>query len=84
MKYDVRSLEARVCKLEKERERNRRTIKQLQDEISSRKRRINESGGYIDEEVEQEPRKLRKCRHVDTWEKPIVLELRGEKICLRM
>jgi wobble nucleotide-excising tRNase len=83
MKYDVCSLEARVCKLEKERERNRRTIKQLQDEISSCKRRINESGDYINEEVE-EPPILRKCGHVGTWKKLIVLELRGENICLRM
>jgi hypothetical protein len=74
-------LEDRVRELEKERENDQRTIKGLQDEISSRKRRINESGGYADEMLE-EARKLRKCRHLGTRKEPIVLELRGEEMCL--
>ena len=80
MKYDFRLLEDRVRRLENEREKDRRTIKGLQDEISSRKRRRNESGDYADEKLEEE---ARKCRHLGTREEPIVLELRGEEICLR-
>ena len=54
-----------------------RTINQL-------KQRINESEDYINKEVEEELRKLRKCRYVGACKKPIVLELRGDKICLKM
>jgi hypothetical protein len=47
------------------------------------KRRINESGDYAGKNVEEEPRKMRKCRHLSIREEPIVLELIGEEICLR-
>ena len=70
-------LEERVGTLEREREKDQQIIKELQDEMSSRKRRRNESGDG------EEARKSRKCRHLGTWEEPIVLELRGEEICLR-
>jgi TolA-binding protein len=80
--YRLLRLEGRVRTLEKERENDQRTIMELQDEISSRKRR-NESGDQADKKLEEEPRKSRKCRHLGAWEEPIVLELRGEEICLR-
>ena len=73
-------LEDRVRTLEKERENDQRTIKKLQDDISSRKRRRNESGDYADKKLEEEAWKL---RHLGTREKPIVLELKGDEICLR-
>jgi hypothetical protein len=82
MKYDFLLLEDRVRELEKEREKDQRTIKRLQDETSSHKRRMNESGDYANEKLE-EARKLRKCRHLSTQEESIVLELRGEEIWLK-
>lgn len=75
-------LEERVGTLEREREKDQQIIKELQDEMSSRKRRRNESGDQADQKLEEELRKSRKCRHFGTWEEPIVLELRGEEICL--
>jgi chromosome segregation ATPase len=76
-------LEERIRTLERERENDQQTIKELQGEISSCKRRRNESGDQADEKLEEEPQKSRKCSHLGTWEEPIVLELRGEEICLR-
>jgi hypothetical protein len=65
--------------LERERENDQRTIKELQDEICSRKRRINESGDYANEELE-ESRKVRKCRHLCTREEPTVSQDRSCEI----
>ena len=73
-------LENRVRILENEQEKDQRIIKKLQEEISSRKRSINEIGDCANDELEVPRMKMRKCRHL---EEPIVLELRGEEICFR-
>jgi hypothetical protein len=66
--------------LKRKRENDQQTIKELQDEICSHKRRINESGDYADEELEEESRKVRICRHLGTREEPIVSQDRSCEI----
>jgi hypothetical protein len=54
VEFDIRSLGNRVGTLEEERGKDQRTIKELEDEIFSRKSGINDGRDNADEKVEGE------------------------------